>query len=286
MSEAQMLVLGAIAGLTIFLGLPAGRARRMSTGASALLSAIAAGILLFLLWDVLAAGIEPVEAALTAAALEESGSWARFAALASIFVVAFTLGLMSLVYFNEVIVKRRGRQGFRSVGAAAIAEYEMQDETRSWTLSPAKSLSLMIAAGIGLHNFSEGLAIGQSAASGAIDLALVLVIGFGLHNATEGFGIVGPFSGTDERPSWGFLGLVGLIGGGPTFLGTLLGQTWVSDTVSIAFLALSAGSILYVVVELLSVCRKLGHKPLVAWGLTLGLMLGFATDFVLIAAGA
>ena len=53
----------------------------------------------------------------------------------------------------------------------------------------------MIAAGIGLHNFSEGLAIGQSAASGEISLALVLVIGFGLHNATEGFGIVGPFSG-------------------------------------------------------------------------------------------
>ena len=65
----------------------------------------------------------------------------------------------------------------------------------------------MIATGIGLHNFSEGLAIGQSAASGAIDLALVLVIGFGLHNATEGFGIVGPFSG-QERPSWGFLLLV------------------------------------------------------------------------------
>ena len=102
----------------------------------------------------------------------------------------------------------------------------------------------------------------------------------------KGFGIVGPFSGTNERPSWGFLALVGLIGGGPTFFGTLLGQTWVSEPVSIAFLALAAGSILYVVIELLSVCRKLGHKPVVAWGLTLGLMLGFATDFVLVAAGA
>ena len=286
MSQVQILVLGAIAGLTIFLGLPAGRVRGMSTRASALLSAIATGILLFLLWDVLAAGIEPVEAALTAAALEDSGTWARFAGLAAIFVVSFTVGLMSLVYFNEVIAKRQRRDGIRSVGAAAIAEYETQSMARAWALSPAQSLSLMIAAGIGLHNFSEGLAIGQSAASGAIDLALVLVIGFGLHNATEGFGIVGPFSGTNERPSWVFLGLVGLIGGGPTFFGTLLGQTWVSDAVSIAFLALAAGSILYVVIELLSVCRKLGHKPLVAWGLTLGLMLGFATDFVLVAAGA
>ena len=115
----------------------------------------------------------------------------------------------------------------------------------------------MIATGIGLHNFSEGLAIGQSAAAGDISLALVLVIGFGLHNATEGFGIVGPFSGTQERPSWGFLALVGLIGGGPTFFGTLLGQAWVSEALSIAFLALAAGSILYVVIELLGVCREL-----------------------------
>ena len=166
--------------------------------------------------------------------------------------------------------------------AAALAEYEV----RPGALSPAESLSLMIAVGIGLHNFSEGLAIGQSAASGEISLALVLVIGFGLHNATEGFGIVGPFSGMEERPSWGFLALVGLIGGGPTFFGTLLGQSWVSEPVSIAFLALAAGSILYVVIELLGVCRSLGRKTVVAWGLTLGLMLGFATDFVLVAAGA
>lgn len=282
MSQSQILVLGAIAGLTIFLGLPAGRLRSLPIGASVLLSATATGILLFLLWDVLSAGIGPVEAALNAASLDGDGTWARFAGLAAIFVVCFTAGLMSLVYFDQVITRRRRRGGFLSVGAAALAEYEV----RPGALSPAQSLSLMIAAGIGLHNFSEGLAIGQSAASGEISLALVLVIGFGLHNATEGFGIVGPFSGTQERPSWGFLALVGLIGGGPTFFGTLLGQSWVSEPVSIAFLALAAGSILYVVIALLGVCHSLGRKTVVAWGLTLGLMLGFATDFVLVAAGA
>ena len=73
---------------------------------------------------------------------------------------------------------------------------------RSW-------LALFIATGIGLHNFSEGLAIGQSAALGELSLALVLVIGFGLHNATEGFGIVAPLSGDAERPSWRFLALLG-----------------------------------------------------------------------------
>ena len=80
---------------------------------------------------------------------------------------------------------------------------------------------MVIAMAIGLHNFAEGLAIGVSAKTGAIGLATVLVIGFGLHNATEGFGIVGPLGAV--RPSWRWLGLAGLIGGGPTFLGTIVG---------------------------------------------------------------
>ena len=82
LSQAQILVLGAIAGLTIFLGLPIGRLRRLPLGVSALLSATATGILLFLLWDVLSAGVEPVEAALNAAAVDHDGTWLRFAALA------------------------------------------------------------------------------------------------------------------------------------------------------------------------------------------------------------
>jgi len=143
----------------------------------------------------------------------------------------------------------------------------------------------MIAIGIGLNNVSEGLAIGQSAASGEISLALLLVIGFGLHNATEGFGIVAPMSGDDVRPSWKFLALLGLIGGGPTFVGTLLGHVWVNETVSVAFLALAAGSILYVVIQLMNVNQKLGYKTLVAWMLLAGLFLGFATDFIIEAAG-
>src|SRR5207302_11215333 len=111
-------------------------------------------------------------------------------------------------------------------------------------------------------------------------------IGFGLHNGTEGFGIVAPLAAAGAHPSWGRLALLGLIGGAPTFLGTVVGQRFVNDTMSIAFLALAAGSILYVVIELLAVGRKFSAKSVTTWGLLGGLMLGFATDAILTAAGA
>lgn len=87
------------------------------------------------------------------------------------------------------------------------------------------------------------------------------------------------------RPSWGYLALLGLIGGGPTFVGTVVGQSFVDDTVSVAFLGLAGGSILYVVIELLAVARKTTLKVVTTWGLFLGLLLGFATDAVVTAAG-
>jgi len=102
--------------------------------------------------------------------------------------------------------------------------------------------------------------------------------------ATEGFGIVAPLAG--ERPSWGFLTLLGVIGGAPTFLGTLVGQRLINDLLSIAFLGLAAGSILYVVIDLLTVARKANLRTVTAWGIFAGLILGLATDAILTAAGA
>ena len=283
MSTPHVLLLGLIAGLTIFFGLPVGRARGMRRSVQAFLNAVAIGILVFLLYDVLSNAVEPVQQSLTAAT-GHTGAWSTFAWRAAVFGVCLGTGLLSLVYYDRWASGRARRRGARPFGPGAASVEELAP-TAVRVLSPAKRLALFIALGIGLHNFSEGLAIGQSAAKGEISLALLLIIGFGLHNATEGFGIVAPLAADDERPSWGFLASMGLIGGGPTFLGTIVGHAWVNDVVFLAFLALAAGSILYVVVQLLHVAFKLGHRELLMWGVLVGLLAGFATDFVLMAAG-
>jgi zinc transporter, ZIP family len=276
MSTPETLLLGAIAGCTIFIGLPVARLSTVPPWLRSLLAATATGILVFLLWDVLSAAVEPVETALT------EGHAGRFGWLAALLTGGFAVGLLTLVYYDGWMKARR-RKAFLGPGAASTAEFEHEHHFKG--LSPARWLAVFIATGIGLHNFSEGLAIGQSAAQDALSLAYVLVIGFALHNATEGFGICAPLSGDTEMPSWGFLGLLGLIGGAPTFIGTAIGQSWTSEAASVVFLALAGGSILYVVIELLNVLRGAGSKAMVTWGILLGLALGFGTDFVLVATG-
>jgi ZIP family zinc transporter len=277
MSTAQTLILGAIAGVTIFLGLPLGRLQAPVKAMRAGMTAFATGILIFLLWDVLGHGVAPVEAAV------QDHNWSRLAELGPLLGVGLGVGLMSLVYYDRWMTNKRATP-LVGPGAAAIDEFE----ARSWieNLTPGKRLAVLIATGIGLHNFGEGLAIGQAAAADEVSLALVLIIGFALHNATEGFGIVGPMAGEPDRPSWGFLALMGLIGGGPTFLGTVIGQAWVSEALSVVFFAVAAGSILYVVLQLVDVCRRYAMPVAVAWWILAGIVLGFATDFVLVAAGA
>jgi len=281
MSSAAIVGLGAIAGFTIFLGLPLGRVRNASMPLRAALNSLAAGILLFLLWEVLSHSAVPVEEALIAAAVDHTGGWARFVGLAAVFTVCLAVGLLSLVHYDQWIARAAATR--HGPGAMSVAERAPRGVIG--IADPDRRLALLIAVGIGLHNLAEGLAIGQSAAAGEVSLALLLVIGFGLHNATEGFGIVAPLAGADKRPSWAFLGVLGLIGGGPTFLGTVIGQSFVNHTVYLGFLALAAGSILYVVVQLLKVGFKLGHPRALYWGLLGGLLLGIATDFFLVAVG-
>jgi ZIP family zinc transporter len=280
-SISQTILLGAIAGFTIYLGLPLGRVRVASLRTKAFLNAASAGILVFLLFEILAHATEPVEHALEEAA-EGEAAWGQFAALGLVYAIGFGAGLLSLLYLTR-LWKRPSPPERSSIGpgAMSVAEAELSQPAAQ---QAALRTGMGIAAGIGLHNFSEGLAIGQAAQSGAMALAALLIIGFGLHNTTEGFGIVGPLAAAGVRASWGWLGLAGLIGGGPTFLGTIVGTSFSSTYLFVGCLALAAGALLYVIGEILPIGRRLSWE-VTLWGLMAGFLLALATELVLEVAG-
>ncbi|TME15271.1 MAG: zinc permease [Chloroflexi bacterium] len=254
MSHTTAALVGAIAGFSIFIGLPVARMRGLSKAFQGFLNAVATGVLLFLLWDILSHAVGPVQAALVGARL---GSPELFIALALIFALGLASGLLVLIYFN-----------------ARLFSHQQGAPSPRW-------LSLAIASGLGLHNLSEGLAIGQSAATGAVAFASVLVVGFALHNVTEGFGIAAPMAGADRPPSWAFLGLAGLIGGGPTLLGTLIGLFATSVYLQVLFLAVAAGALLWVINEMFHIGRRLNTPPALAWGLLTGFIVAFGTELLL-----
>lgn len=268
MSLPQLFLLGAIAGYTIFLGLPVARLRRVSERWRVGAGAASAGILLFLVVDIIKHMTEPIEAAAKNVGQQGAGDLALLSIVA---LAGLAVGFLGLVFLDLQMARRSGP----SDGPGATVANVFDNPVR---------LAVMIAIGIGLHNFAEGLAIGQAAATGAVSLALVLIIGFGLHNATEGFGITGPLIG-HVRPSWRFLLLVGLIGGSPTFLGTILGRAYANDVVSTLFLALAAGSIIYVVQTLVYTGLRSQKTDVFSVGLFIGLVAGIATDLVIAAAG-
>jgi ZIP family zinc transporter len=307
MPTGTIILLGAFAGLTIYLGLPVARLKRLSPNVRIFLSMVATGVLVFLLYDVLGKASEPIVAALTQMRENHTGGGAFVGDLA-LLVLGLGVGSVGLVYFNQNVTARfkifqalhagggedlapppLALASVSAAGAAAKPETKPVAATgavgapAAGELTP-QGLALIIAAGIGLHNFSEGLAIGQSAASGALQLAVVLIIGFGLHNMTEGFGIAGPLTGREV--SWKFLALLGLIGGGPTFLGTVTGIIFHSPQLFILFLALAAGAIIYVIAELLGAARRVKVHDVVMWGILIGFLLGYATDLIVTFAGA
>jgi zinc transporter, ZIP family len=280
-SEPRTLLLGALAGLTILLGLPLGRLRNPRPGMRQFLNAVAVGVLVFLVWDVLTNAFDPIDAAL-ANLHDHEGGVAPVVGYSTLFFAGIGVGLIGLVYYERRLFGRPARPG----PGAAVASQMTTRRVGMAGWSNAQRVALMVAVGIGLHNFGEGLAIGGSAGRGQITLATLLVIGFGLHNATEGFGIVAPLAMEAERPSWLFLLAMGAIGGGPTIVGTAVGRQVTSQPASVIFLTLAAGSILYVVIQLLGVASRAARRELIVWGVFLGLVAGFVTDMVVSAAGA
>jgi ZIP family zinc transporter len=283
-SFAETVLLGALAGFTIFLGLPMGRLEMLGSRARVALAMFSVGILVFLLVDVLSHGFALSESAITAFKDGEA-SFGHAAAFALLLVGGFALGSAGLGILERRI---RPPAPVPPIAGGATDALGVDDQRRAVAVADAARLralqtGLIIATAIGLHNFAEGLAIGVSARAGEIGLATVLIVGFALHNATEGFGIVGPLG--DVKPSWRWLALAGLIGGGPTFLGSMVGYSVTSAPLELVFYAVAGGAILYVIGEIWQGMRRYGHRELGLVLLAAGFGAGILTDLVVVYGG-
>jgi zinc transporter ZupT len=212
------------------------------------------------------------------------------------FVLALTIGLLLFLLadaahegLESALALPASYQGFALVAFGAMGAYlalealgawlrrrrpEASSERRGWVLA------LLMAIGIGLHNFGEGLAIGSAFALGEAALGTLLIIGFTLHNTTEGLAIVAPLS--RERTRFLDLVLLGVIGGAPTIAGALVGGFTYSPVLAVLFLAIGAGAIAQVLVQIArQVAGSRQAAQFFATGPALGgLLTGFAVMYV------
>ena len=283
----QLLFLGAFAGLTIFLGLPLAVMQSVSLRKKGFLNAFATGILIFLIVDVLGHAWETTSNAAMSALAGKAPLWDGMFQLLAMFG-GIAIGLLGLTLYGSRYMKptKPTAQGDHAVVASKNSNAQGRQELQLLQQVDVYKLSMMIAIGIGAHNFSEGLAIGQSYASGAIGLALMLIIGFAAHNTTEGFGIAAPLTNLSKRPSNRYLLLSGLIGGGPTFLGTILGSLWASPVAYVFFLALAGGALIYVTMLMFNSGRRQVSYNILMLGFFVGMSAGFITDLIVTLGGA
>ena len=279
MTFSETVLLGALAGFTIYLGLPFARLQLLGARARVALAMFAVGVLSFLFVDVMEHGVGIVEETVHGYKEGEEGL-GHIVGLALLLGGGFAAGCAGLAAL-EARMRPVGAKAPPIAGGAAeltVEDAQALDLQAAAARARALRTGMTIAAAIGLHNFAEGLAIGVSASTGEISLATVLIIGFALHNATEGFGIVGPLGSV--RPTWGWLALAGLIGGGPTFLGSIVGYNVTSEPLELAFYGVSGGAILYVIGEVWNGMRRYGYRELGLSLLAFGFIVGVATDLI------
>ena len=186
--------------------------RRLGKGGLDFVMALTLGLLVFLLIDASHEG------------LEAAGAVASSYQGTVLFVLVGGLAYLGIEAFGGWLSRRR-----QAVGGAWLA-------------------ALLVAVGIGLHNFGEGLAIGAAIALGEAALGALLIVGFTLHNTTEGLAIVAPLA--REKVPLRRLATLGLIAGAPTIAGTWIGGFVYSPFWSVVFLAVGAGAIAQVIVQI------------------------------------
>jgi len=223
--------------------------KRLSKNKYNFFLAITVGLLLFL-------AIDSIEEAMEVSRVNLADS---FNGVMLIFTV-LTVSFLALYYSGEMLIKRA--------------------EKSSYTKPVA--IGLMIAIGIGLHNFGEGLAIGAAVGLGEVALSTFLIIGFALHNTTEGFAIAAPMA--KEKSVIGKLAIMGMIAGSPAIFGAWLGGFAYSPFTAIVFLAVGAGAIFQVVLIILKWLHvennQLTNVPVIS-GISVGIIVMYLTSILI-----
>ncbi|MBI5842650.1 MAG: metal transporter [Chloroflexi bacterium] len=213
------------------------------------------------------------------------------------FLMAATAGLLvflgldtlaeALEFANEVPASF---QGIGLIGIGAVATFLLLDaiSKRQTEITGSESdrrlaIASMIAVGIGFHNLGEGLAIGAAYNVGEIGLGTFLVVGFIIQNITEGLGIIAPV--LRDKPSFGRLAVMGLIGGGPAILGAWIGGYTPSPFLAVLFLAIGAGAIFEVIYEIAKLIQRDADKQSIPFtvfsGVLTGMMLLWVTGLLI-----
>ena len=296
MITLELAVLAAISGFTIFLGLPVAIIKRVGASLKGFLNAITIGVLIFILIEVLPQAKTYAENAMISSSSVGAGYVVAL-------VAGLGLGIFGLVAYEMRFIKVKQRRSSNlssnrpskatsvNLGSAQAAGSVAPSAATELTPKPiptqflgaeeAKRLALTIAIGIGVHNFTEGLAIGQTyITSATIGISYLLIIGFAIHNSTEGFGIAAPMAG--YIPSLKYLATLGLIGGGPTFVGALVGAVWQTNDLALTFfLALAAGALIYIIAGMFYVARRQTSNQLFMLGIFVGFLVAYGTDLFL-----
>ena len=216
--------------------------------------ALTVGLLLFL-------GIDAIEEALEVSNESLSGSFNGVLLTVTVSVLSF----LGLYYAGQKLI----------------------DNAASSRLAKPVTIALMIAIGIGLHNFGEGLMIGAAVGIGSIAFSTYLIVGFALHNTTEGIAIAGPLSKDTTLSKKSLIAKLiglGLIAGSPAIFGAWIGGFSYSPFSSVIFLAIGAGAIFQVIIVILRMIREEGDKNLssasVVAGIAIGMLVMYLTSIL------